>query len=65
MTGSLSQLVSLASAANGVIARSFNLNTFYPKHADFKFCNSVRFVDVTSSFLRRPREVERHSDPSD
>jgi hypothetical protein len=65
MIGTLSQLVSLASAANGVIAGTFNLDTFYPNHADFKFCNSVRFVDVTTGFLGRPREVQRHSDPND
>lgn len=65
MDGTLSQLVSLASAANGVLAKVLNPNTFYPDHADFKFCNSVRFVDISSGLFRKPREVQRHSNPND
>ena len=64
MNGTLSQLVALCSAANGVIADRFNPDTFYPAHADFKFCNSVRFVDLKTGIPRKPCEVERHSDPN-
>jgi len=65
MIGSLSQLVSLASAANGVLAGKFKSKDFYPSHADFKFCNSVCFVDVSTGLLRKSHEVQRHRDPND
>jgi hypothetical protein len=65
MNGTLSQLVALCSAANGVIAGHVNTESFYPDHADFKFCNSVRFVDLKTGMLRKAREVERHRDPSE
>jgi hypothetical protein len=64
MNGTLSQLVALCSAANGVIADRLEPDSFYPAHVDFKFCNSVRFVDIKTGFLRKPREVERHSEPN-
>lgn len=65
MIGTLSQLVALCSAANGVITDRFDPQSFYPGHADFKFCNSVRFVDVRRGVFRKAREVERHGDPND
>lgn len=64
MLGTLSQLVTLASAANGVLAGRFDPSSFYPQHADFKFCNSVRFVDIKRGLLGKPRETVRHNDPN-
>jgi hypothetical protein len=65
MNGTLSQLVALCSAANGVIAGRFDPESFYPDYSDFKFCNSVRFVDLKTGVFRKLREVERHRDPND
>jgi hypothetical protein len=64
MNGTLSQLVALCSAANGVIDGCLAPSTFYPSHADFKFCNSVRFVDLKTGISRKPREIERYGDPN-
>ena len=65
MNGELSQLVALASAANGVLAGCFDPASLYPSHGDFKFCNTVRFVDVKRGFFGRHREVERNKDPNE
>lgn len=65
MNGALSQLVSLCSAANGIIADRIDLGAFYPSNAEFTFCNSVRFVEAKVGLRRKPREVLRHGDPND
>lgn len=65
MNGTLSQFVALASAANGVIAGCFDPLRFYPNHADFKFCNSVRFVAVKNKLLGGSREVQRYATPNE
>lgn len=64
MIGTLSQLVTLTSAANGVLVRRLDPSSFYPQHADFKFCNAVRFVDIKRGMLGKPREIVRHNDPN-
>jgi hypothetical protein len=63
MNGTLSQMVALSSAANGVIDGRFNPEDFFPDHADFKFCNAVRFVDIKADRFQKNREVERHRTP--
>ena len=63
MDGTLSQLVTLTSAANGVIAGRTGADSIYPSNADFKFCNSVRFIDIRKPLLGKPQEIERHKDP--
>ena len=65
MNGTLSQLVTLTSAANGVIAGRTGADSIYPSNADFKFCNSVRFIDIQKPFLGKPQEIERHKDPNE
>ncbi|MBC8351504.1 MAG: hypothetical protein H8E66_05925 [Planctomycetes bacterium] len=65
MIGTLSQLVTLTSAANGVLSGCFGPKTFYPNHADFRFCDSVRFVDLKKGLFGKYREVERHKDPNE
>ena len=65
MLGTLSQLIALASAANGALTGRDAAETFYPDHSAFQFCNSVRFVDVRKGLLGRTREAERHKDPND
>jgi len=65
MKGQISQLVALASAANGVLFGCPVPTSLYPSNSSFKFCNSVRFVDLKKGFLGKVREVERHGDPND
>jgi len=64
MNGTVSQLITLASAANGVISGRYNSESFYPTHTDFKFCDSVIFVDIWKDRLEKIREDIRHNDPS-
>lgn len=64
MNGELSQLVALCSAANGALTDAV-IGPIYPDHSVFKFCNSVRFVDLKKGLLGKSREVERHKNPND
>ena len=65
MNGELSQLVALCSAVNGALTDAPEQGPIYPDHSVFKFCNSVRFVDVKKGLLGKSREVERHDNPND
>jgi hypothetical protein len=65
MNGEVSQLVALCSAANGVLAKSFSCSELYPGYADFKFCNSVRFIEFKKTFFRKERETLRYGDPNE
>lgn len=65
MNGELTQLVALASAANGVIFGHLHASSFYPSHSAFRHCDSVRFVDMKRRWLLgRRREVTRHKNPN-
>ena len=65
MNGELSQLVALCSAANAALTDALAICPIYPVHSVFKFCSSVRFVDLKKGPLGESREVERHKDPND
>lgn len=65
MNGELSQLVALSSAANCVLTNPHATDSIYPNHSAFKFCNSVRFVDLKKGLFGKSREVERHKDPNE
>jgi len=64
MNGAVSQLVTLASAANGAISGKCYLDSFYPSHNDFKFCDSVIFVDFWKNRLEEIEEETRFGDPN-
>jgi len=63
MKGEVSQLVTLASAANGILSECIGPEPLYPSNAAFRFCNSVRFVDLKKTLFGNLREVQRHEDP--
>jgi hypothetical protein len=61
--GTVSQLVTLASAVNGHLAGRFDVGRFFPDHADFKFCHSVTFIALKRGWLGRFKEVQVARDP--
>ncbi len=64
MNGTVSQIVTLTSAANGVISGKFNPDSFFPAHSDFKYCDSVLFADIGKDKSGKIREQIRYSDPN-
>jgi hypothetical protein len=64
MLGTLSQIVALCSAANGRLAGRFSMERFFPDHAEFKFCNQVRFVRPKRRRWGKVTEVEVAPDPN-
>jgi hypothetical protein len=64
MLGTLSQLVSVCSAANGYLRGRFAIDGFFPRHADFKFCRNVVFVEVKRNWLGRRHETPVAGDPN-
>lgn len=65
MVGTLSQIVALSSAVNGYLAGAFDVERFFPDHAEFRFCRSVAFVGVARDWLGRQKgEVDLADDPN-
>ena len=65
MNGTVSQIVALVSAANGVLLGKFDPDSFYPAHAEFKYCNTVHFVELKKGLFGKARAVQRNKDPNE
>ncbi len=63
MNGEIEQLISLSSAANGVVAGGIEPSDYYPGNSSFGFCNAVTFVDLERGPSGAYREIERHPSP--
>lgn len=64
MNGELSQLITLCSAVNGHLAGRFPIDQFFPTHVEFRFCNSVTFLQESPDYFGHAKESQVACDPN-
>jgi hypothetical protein len=65
MTGTLAQIITLASYGNDFLRSKQLLRDFYPANSTFQFCNVVDFRDFKKSLFSKVREIVIAKDPNE